>query len=186
MRTFIAIELEPAIKAALSGLLTRLKKAAPSGASWVRAEGMHLTLKFLGEIDADRAGKVMTVLDAAAVGTRPFPLRIRGTGCFPNSRFPRVLWIGIAPSNELDALAARLESGLAAIGFERESRPFHPHLTLGRVRSGPTAVRGAVTELALQANTEFGAMTAAGITLFESFLRPSGAEHRVLKEAAFP
>jgi 2'-5' RNA ligase len=186
MRTFIAVELEPAIKAALTSFLSRLKKAAPSRISWVRPEGMHLTLKFLGEIDAGRAGKVMKVMDAAAAATRPFLLRIRGTGCFPSSRFPRVLWVGTAPSDDLDSLAARLESGLAAIGFEGESRPFHPHLTLGRVRSGPGAVRGAVTELELQANAEFGAMTAAKITMFESLLRPWGAEYHVLKESAFP
>lgn len=185
MRTFIAIELDPEIKRSLSELVGRLKKAGPEGTSWVRESGMHLTLKFLGEIDDAQAASVCRVMDEAVLLGRRFPLQLRGTGTFPNARFPRVLWVGTAPSAELDALAARLEDGLAALGFECETRSFHPHLTLGRVRSA-SKVRDVVTELDLQKNADFGTMTAMKITLFRSVLGPSGAEHSVLKESVLP
>jgi len=185
MRTFIAIELDPGIKRSLSELVGRLKKVGPEGTSWVREAGMHLTLKFLDEIDDSRSEAVSRAMDEAVLAGRPFPLQLRGTGYFPNARFPRVLWVGTAPSAELDALAARLEDGLAAVGFERETRPFHPHLTLGRVRSA-SKVRDVVTELDLQKNADFGTMTVMKITLFRSVLGPSGAEHSVLRESFLP
>jgi 2'-5' RNA ligase len=184
LRTFVAIDLDPGIKRALSDFIRRLKKAGPEGTSWAREEGMHLTLKFLGEIDESRAEAVAGVMDEAVFDCRPFPFQVRGTGYFPNARFPRVLWAGIAPSAELDFLQTRLEFGLAAIGFERENRPFHPHLTLGRVRS-VSGIRDALTELELQKNADFGTMTASKLALFRSVLRPSGAEYSVLKESPF-
>lgn len=184
MRAFVAIDLDPGIKRSLSDLIRRLKKAGPEGTSWAREAGMHLTLKFLGEIDESRSEAVALAMDEAVIPGRPFPLQVRGTGYFPNARLPRVLWAGIAPSAELDSLQARLESGLSAIGFERETRPFHPHLTLGRVRSA-SGVRNALIELDLQKNADFGTMTASKITLFRSVLGPSGAEYSVLKESVF-
>ena len=185
MRTFIAVDLDLEIKKALSDLILRLRKAGPEGISWGREAGMHLTLKFLGEIEESRAVAVGEVMDEAVRSGRPFPLQIRGTGYFPSARFPRILWVGAAPSAELDALASRLEAGLAGIGFERETRPFHPHLTIGRVRSA-SKVRDAVTELELQKNADFGTMTVTKIALFKSVLAPGGAEYTVLNESSLP
>jgi len=185
MRTFIAIDLDPEIKRSLSDFVRRLKKASPEGTSWAREAGMHFTLKFLGEIDDAGSEAVSRAMDEAVKPGRPFLVQVLGTGVFPNARFPRVLWVGIAPSAELDSLQTRLESALAEAGFERETRPFHPHLTLGRVRSVP-GVRSALTELELQKHTEFGTMTAAKIALFRSVLRPDGAEYTILKESLFP
>ena len=185
MRTFIAVDLDPEIKRSLSGLIGRLKKAGPEGTSWVREAAMHLTIRFLGEIDESRAADAGRAMDDAVLRGRRFPLQLRGTGTFPNARFPRVLWVGTAPSAELEALSTRLEDALAALGFEREPRPFHPHLTLGRVRSA-AKVRDAVTELDLQRNADFGTMTVAKIVLFQSVLGPAGAEHSVLKESFLP
>ncbi len=185
MRTFIAIELDAAIKRSLAELIRRLSQAGPGSASWVREAGMHLTLKFLGEVEESRIAEVGRVMDDSARAGRPFPLEVKGTGYFPNARFPRILWVGVAPSAELDSLAARLEDGLAAIGFEREERAFHPHLTLGRVRA-PSKVRNVLTELDLQKNAGFGAMTVTKITLYQSVLGPSGAVHTALKESALP
>jgi 2'-5' RNA ligase len=184
VRTFIAIDLDPAVKRSLSELIVRLRKAAPEGTSWARESGMHLTLKFLGEIDDSRIEAVAGIMDAAAASIPPFAFQVRGTGAFPNTRFPRILWAGVAPSAELDALQSRLDSELGAIGFERESRPFHPHLTLGRVRTA-SKVRAAVTELELQKYADFGTMTGERIILFRSVLTPAGAEYSVLKEAPF-
>ncbi len=185
MRTFIAVDLDPAIKAALSAFILKLKKAGPEGTSWAREAGMHLTLKFLGEIDESKSESISRIMDETVLAAKPFRLQVRGTGTFPNARFPRVLWVGTTPSAELDALGSRLESGLAAIGFDPESRPFHPHLTIGRVRSA-SKVRDVVTELELQKNADFGTMTVAKIALFKSVLGPGGAEYTVLKESFLP
>jgi len=185
MRAFVAIELTPELKSTLADLVRRLQRINRGGIGWVRETGMHLTLKFLGEIEEIRAGAVGTAMDEAASATRPLPLEVRGTGYFPGGRSPRVLWAGFSPAPELDALQARLEAGLEALGFERESRPFHPHLTLGRVRSA-AGIRDILTELDLRRQTSFGTMTAARIVLVRSVLKPSGAEYSVLKESPFP
>ncbi len=182
MRSFIAVELDPSIKRSLSGLVGRLKKAGPEGTTWVQDSGMHLTLKFLGEIEESRIPDIARVMDEAALGVKPFTLDVRGTGYFPNSRFPRILWAGVLPSAELDGLARRLEDGLAAIGFERETRAFHLHLTLGRVRTA-SKIRDVLTELDLQKNATFGSMIVTKITLFKSVLGPPGPVHTILKES---
>jgi RNA 2',3'-cyclic 3'-phosphodiesterase len=185
MRAFVAIELAPDIKSALADLIRRLKRIDRGGIGWVREEGMHLTLKFLGEIEESRIASVGAAMDEAAAPAEPFLLEVRGTGYFPSARAPRVLWAGLSPAPGLDALQARLESALESLGFERESRPFHPHLTLGRVRSA-AGIRDILTELDLRKHASFGTMTAAKIALVQSVLKPGGAEYSVRKESLFP
>ncbi len=184
MRTFIALDLDSEIKARLSDLLRRLRWRGPKGVSWARESGLHITFKFLGEIDEARAARVAETMQAAAAAVPVFALRVRGTGAFPPPpRPPRVLWVGTdEPAAVLD-LQARLEAGLEGLGFDRESRPFHPHLTLGRVKSG-SAPREAMAELERVKDAEFGEMPVRKITLFRSTLRPDGAVYSVLAEGA--
>ena len=137
MRTFIALDLDSEIKARLSDLLRRLRWRGPKGVSWARESGLHITFKFLGEIDEARAARVAETMQAAAAAVPDFALRVRGTGAFPPPPRPqRVLWVGTNEQAAVLDLQARLEVGLEGLGFDRESRPFHPHLTLGRVKSG--------------------------------------------------
>jgi 2'-5' RNA ligase len=183
MRTFIAVDLDPDIKASLSDLLRRLRWRGPKGISWVREAGMHITLKFLGEIDESRSGQVADVLKSAAQAVPAFPLAIRGTGTFPGApRTPRVFWAGTDEPAAFGDLYARIEAGLAGLGFERESRPFHPHLTLGRVKN-PSGIKDAIAELERANDAEFGSMTVRKLTLFQSTLKPDGAVYSVLEEA---
>lgn len=182
MRAFIAVDLAPEIKERLQALVGDLR-AARADVRWIEAGGMHLTLKFLGEIDDDRALRVREVLASAAARHHPFSLRLEGTGAFPTERSPRVLWAGCAAGPELAALQEDLERALEAEGFEREARAFKPHLTLGRVK-GPGRIDKAMAELARHRDESFGAMTVGKIVLFESRLRPQGAEYLSVAEAA--
>lgn len=181
MRAFIAIDLDPEIKDALLALVRDLRKTR-ADVRWVDAAGMHLTVKFLGPVDEGQVPRVEAIMAGAAGRQRPFPLRLEGTGAFPNERSPRVLWVGFAAAPELVSLQSDLEAAFETEGFDRESRDFRPHLTLGRVK-GPDGVARAMTELAKRRDAAFGSMTVRKITLFESLLRPEGAEYRVVFEA---
>lgn len=180
MRAFIAIDLDPGLKAAVRDFVRKLE-AVRADIRWTRPDGHHLTLKFLGEIDDAAAARVKDVLKAAAARHRPFPLRLVGTGAFPGPRSPRVLWIGVDAGPELAALQADLEKALEKEGFPPEDRAFKAHLTLGRVK-GRDRLDKAMAELAGRAGDDFGGMTVARIALFESRLRPDGAEYHIVDE----
>jgi 2'-5' RNA ligase len=181
VRAFIAIDLDPGIKTALETLVRGLK-ATRADVRWAGPAGMHLTLKFLGEIDADRAARVESVMAAVARRHAAFPLRPEGAGAFPNERSPRVLWVGFAAEPGLLAIQADLEAALDTEGFERDNRAFTPHLTLGRVK-GPGRLAEAMTELGRHRGDAFGGMTVRTLTFFESRLLPQGAEYKIVSEA---
>jgi len=135
IRAFIAIELPEEVKSALAQLEAELKMGGPPSVKWVDPGAIHLTLKFLGNIAADKVDKITRVIEEAAEGISPFHLEVKGLGVFPNLRRVRVIWVGVegelAP---LSQLQQHIESRLAPLGFPPESRPFTPHLTLARVR----------------------------------------------------
>ena len=135
IRSFIAIELPETLKLELAELQARLKTADPGGVKWADPQGIHLTLKFLGNIAADRTGDIIRAMNEAARGIPPFQLTIGGLGVFPNPRRAQVAWVGL--SGQVDKLArfqAQLEASLARLGFAPETRLFSPHLTLARLR----------------------------------------------------
>jgi 2'-5' RNA ligase len=184
MRTFIALDLSPEIKARLAELLSRMTSLG-GDIKWVSRESMHLTLKFLGEIDDLRAKAVEELLQNVSQKYDPMPLACRGTGSFPaGSKRPRVLWVGVEAPPALGLLEEDIEGGCEKLGFERESRPFRPHLTLGRVRS-PAGIGRVVQEFGTSSETFFGEMVAGRVAFFESRLKPSGAEYRILREFPF-
>ncbi len=181
MRAFIAIELDPGIKDQLQVLVGELK-ASRADIRWVNAGGMHLTLKFLGEIDDGQALRIKETLSEIARRYAPFPLRLERTGAFPDEKRPRVLWVGFDAAPELLALQEEIDRALEAECFEREKRGFTPHLTLGRVK-GPDRIPLAMTALGRHREASFGAMTVRKVTLFESILHPEGAQYRAIFEA---
>jgi 2'-5' RNA ligase len=180
LRVFVAIDLEPELKKALQDLVMRLKKTG-ADVRWVNFSGMHLTLKFVGEIAEGDLPAVQTVLRDLTRECAGFPLALRGTGTFPESRSPRVLWVGVKEEPGLMALAEEIEKRLAAEGFPPENRPFHPHLTLGRVKSA-SGIQATLRELEKYREAPLGEMAARKVTLFESVLKPEGAEYRVVSE----
>jgi len=135
VRCFIAIELPEEIKTGLKHLQAQLKSGKQFSVKWVDPYGIHLTLKFLGNVALDRIGEITGAMGEAAQGVSPFHLEVKDLGVFPNLRRVQVVWVGVR--GEVDKLARlqqRLESNLALLGFAPEGRRFTPHLTLARVR----------------------------------------------------
>jgi 2'-5' RNA ligase len=135
IRSFIAIELPNELKLELTRLETQLKSAKQPWVKWVNPEGIHLTLKFLGNIAADMTGEITRAMEEAIQGISPFHLEVRELGVFPNLRRVQVAWVGISGEvDKLSQLQKRIETALTPLGFAPESRPFTPHLTLARLR----------------------------------------------------
>ena len=135
VRSFIAIELPDEVKLGLTQLEAQLKSGKPPSVKWVDPNGIHLTLKFLGNVPADRIGDITVAMEKAAQGISPFHLEVKDLGVFPNLRRVQVVWVGMGGQvDRLSQLQQRIESNLAPLGFAPESRPFTPHLTLARVR----------------------------------------------------
>jgi 2'-5' RNA ligase len=170
-RLFVAIDIPEEIKAQLGGL----KTAVPT-ARWVNPANFHLTLRFIGEIDAERVEPVQTAL--ASVQGQPFDLRFVGVGRFPPSakKAPRVLWAGLAPQPHLMTLQQRVETALEPVGFKPEARGFNPHITLARLRTHKPAPE-AVAFLEANANFSAGPFHVPAFYLIESELRPEGAHY---------
>jgi 2'-5' RNA ligase len=185
MRTFVAIDIPSGIRHQIRELLDVLQRAAsPSGSNvrWSRSEGLHITLKFLGEVSPEKAEQIKTQLQSVRLAD-PLPIQVRGAGFFPNERAPRVIWVGIQAGPELAELARRIEESLAPLGIAKEDRPFSAHLTLGRLRAPDKLV--AVRELLRQREPlEMGRFTAAEFYLYESQLAPGGSIYR--RMARFP
>jgi 2'-5' RNA ligase len=135
VRCFIAIGLPDEVKDGLSHLQAQLKTGDQPGVKWVDPYGIHLTLKFLGNVAVDRIEPITGAMDEASQGIPPFRLKVEGLGVFPSLSRVQVVWVGV--SGEVDKLAQlqeRLESNLAGLDFAPEKRRFTPHLTLARLR----------------------------------------------------
>jgi RNA 2',3'-cyclic 3'-phosphodiesterase len=181
VRLFVALELREEIREAIRGLIAHLKPLARS-ARWVRPEGMHITLKFIGYVEQDQVDPIRAGL-ARIRSPQPVDLSFRGVGFFPNEKRPRVIWCGMEASPNLAPLAKDVENILEPLGIAPESRDFVPHLTLARF-TAPAKMPELAHAAAEMQNHEFGAARETEFHLFESILRPSGAEYRRL--ASFP
>lgn len=181
MRTFIAINLDPHLKKTLEEFIHRLRSRG-GDIRWVNPAGMHLTLKFLGETSEEKVAAVKESLSGTAHRYVPFCLRLSGTGTFPGGqRAPRVLWVGFEESSSLKSLQAEVEREMEKLGFPSEPRPFHPHLTLGRVKN-PSGLGPLLREFEKDRTTVFGEMEVSRLTFFQSLLQPSGAQYIILAE----
>jgi 2'-5' RNA ligase len=181
MRTFIAIDLDEEIKKAISEFIQKLDRG-DKHIRWIKPQGMHLTLKFLGDITKEKISDVESALSKTVKDHRPFQLSMKGTGTFPpGKKFPRVLWIGVEENNTLEEIQSRLESDLERLHYPREKRKYHPHLTLGRVKI-PYHLESVLALLDKNKEREFGDMSVNRITLFLSTLKPTGAEYTKLSE----
>jgi 2'-5' RNA ligase len=174
-RLFVAVPLSEPARAAVADVVERIRAGEPEGRGvrWVRLDGLHVTLRFLGPTPEARVPDIVAAVERTAGGAVPFTIRISGAGSFPPVGRPRTLWLDLdrgGPS--LEALAARLDDALAGAGWERERRPFRAHLTLARadgVRAGPAtvaALREAASTLAIESPIDrlvlFESVTGAG------------------------
>jgi 2'-5' RNA ligase len=179
MRLFLAVFPPPAAQAAAHGLIESLQRPG-DGVAWMRRESLHFTLRFLGELDEPGAARAAEAAREAAAGGAPFEAALGAPGAFPSPRRAKVLWLGMAEGGEaLSSLARMLETALAAHGFEREARPFAPHLTLGRVR-----VRDVDWSGALEGSPAVTARFRVDrLLLIESRLSPKGSSYASRVEA---
>ncbi len=181
MRAFIAIDLPEQIHRELAHQQAAFRSVARD-ARWTRPEGVHLTLKFLGEVSDQKVTEVMTALHGLA-GFAAFTIEIRGFGFFPNARRPRVFWAGVIAPPELGWLATRVEDAMEDLGFAREARVYSPHLTLARFKE-PRPQPALQEMVAGLADLSLGQFAVREFFLYESRLMPQGAEYR--KVARFP
>jgi 2'-5' RNA ligase len=176
MRLFIAIELPDDCKKELG----RLRTHDIPGARWVPAEQIHLTLAFLGEVDEEASKRLISRLEL--IKTAGFQLCLAGTGCFPDRRRPRVLWVGVRREPLLVNLATMVHDTVLACGIPQEERAFSPHLTLARMKFPAAAAASAFLDK--HSTLELKPFAVTEFTLFQSKLSPKGAEHIQLK--SFP
>jgi len=181
IRVFIAALLTADLKAKIKAVQDRFRQADPD-VKWVAAENFHVTLKFLGDVAEDRLESVCRAVEAAAAGVRPFAVTVSGAGTFPNPRRPRVVWVGLGSGfDQLAALAGRVESELAGIGFPKEDRRFSAHVTIGRVRDNRRT--DALAEALESADVgEIGAVDVSAVAVMRSDLRREGPIYSVLRE----
>jgi 2'-5' RNA ligase len=177
MRVFIAVDLPTELRKQLAELQGALQPSTDT-ARWVAPDSIHITLKFIGEIQEKR----LEDIDSAFTGLtwKPFTVTVRGVGFFPGNRSPRVFWAGMeAPT--MQNLTEEIDSRMERLGFEKEKRAFRPHITLARARD--TRIDSAlVTAADKYLEHEFGSFTVDRIFLFKSILKPTGAVYERIKE----
>ncbi|MCI4371754.1 MAG: RNA 2',3'-cyclic phosphodiesterase [Thermoplasmata archaeon] len=176
-RGFIAVDVPSS--PSLERLAGELRNASPS-LKVVRTDQVHLTVKFLGDTEDGLVPEIITAIQEACVGVRPFGIRVHGTGAFPSLGRMGVIWVGVEGAEPIARIAERLEESLEALGFPRERRAWKPHVTLARVKGGrnPDRARAVV---AAHAEESFSAATVDAIHLKKSVLTPQGAEYSIVE-----
>ena len=173
VRTFICIEIPRSISERIGNLQTELK-AIDAQVSWTKPSNIHLTLKFLGAVEASRIQNVPRAVQRAVVGINRFEIEISGAGCFPSTRSPRVLWIGLPEvPDALKRLYSNLEDELDREGFAREKRKLSPHLTIGRLRGPKNATN--LAEMLIESGFKAETFKATEVVVMRSDLNPTGS-----------
>jgi 2'-5' RNA ligase len=184
IRTFIALELPPSLISLLAKVQENIQ-AMGLRAKWVRPDNIHLTLKFLGNINPADIEKIGRAMVGAVSEFETFNLVAAGIGVFPGVNRPRVIWVGLKGQVQLlFAMQRRLEDNLAVLGYKKEKRPFKGHLTLGRFRQNVNreTIRRVLQEFGNLASEEF---TVRRVIFYKSDLKPTGAVYSELQQASF-
>jgi len=186
LRLFVALDPPELVRRRLAALQAELKRAAGRAAGevrWAAPESVHLTLQFLGGVPEERRPAIEAAVRAAAASSAPIHLAVSGTGAFPSVRRARVVWAGITGDvGPLGELVTALGRALAPLGFTPETRPFSPHLTLGRARDGRGAA-GLAAALGHAGEGPSASWRAGEVVLFQSHLSPHGARYEALSRA---
>ncbi|MEX2137795.1 MAG: RNA 2',3'-cyclic phosphodiesterase [Pirellulales bacterium] len=180
VRTFTAVEVWPEIRERARVLINRFKETTAK-VSWAKPDQMHLTMNFLGDVPMNDIAAVCKAVAEAVEPFKPFDVEMAGVGVFPSYDNPRTIWLGVGDgSEELASLHTALQDRLGNLGFRIEARRFHPHLTLGRVRSVPTGPGQLAGLIKQQADFEAGPMMVSEITVFSSELGREGPTYEAL------
>jgi 2'-5' RNA ligase len=175
MRIFIALDIPADVRANLRKYMERGRLLAPE-ARWARVEGLHVTLKFVGEVSDTLVEEIKIAL--ASVKAEPFVVRFAGVGFFPNPKAARVFWAGVDGGDSLPRLASTIDAALEKLGFPRESKPYRPHLTLARTSSRPLRE---LQPLLADPVPQFGTMTAREFFLYQSQPQKGGSKYAKLE-----
>jgi 2'-5' RNA ligase len=187
-RLFVALPVADEVRGEIAELMTAVAGASIDERAfgqprWVRVEGLHVTMRFLGATPDEKQPALAAALRAAAVGVAPFEITLSGGGAFPNAARPRVLWIGISEgADRIESLVERLATQLEPLGWPRESRPFTPHLTLARTDGVPGADERARTLAELAHDVRYS-WTADRIVLYKSIVGHGPTRYEVLAES---
>ncbi|MDD5155494.1 MAG: RNA 2',3'-cyclic phosphodiesterase [Candidatus Omnitrophica bacterium] len=185
MRAFIAIELPNEIRDSLNGIQEKLK-ACKADVRWVAPENIHLTLKFLGEVNEEQLSKVKAIMETIAGQKKIFNIRLASVGAFPNMNYPRVIWAGVDNGGkEAEELACALEEKIEKIGIPKEERAFSSHITIGRIRSnlGKDRLTAGLKQPENYFKDSVHEFSVNKLTLFKSTLTPKGPIYEIVKEA---
>jgi len=187
IRAFIAVEIDRDTQSALGTVATQIQKTSSLIVKWTPNRNIHLTLKFLGEVETWELGSIQQLLRDVANQFRSFSANITQLGAFPSLGNPRVIWIGLDAPSPLFQLARAIEVSTRNLGFSTDDKPFIPHLTLGRVH--PTITREQQNDLSKGLRSIpipiFKPIQIQSITLFQSILKPGGSEYYTLTECRF-
>ena len=177
LRLFIAIEIPHTIRQSLSDLISEVRAGSDSHIKWVKPENIHLTLKFLGDTPQEKVPLIVKGIENVAVSLTQFSLKAQGTGVFPSTKQPRVLWAGVTALPEMERLYHLIDEKLIPLGFLGEKRGFSPHLTLGRVAetADSNVIQTVVKRLLQSQQKEFGSADIDHVTLFQSTLAQGGS-----------
>jgi len=179
VRTFIAIKLDGSLHGLIEKLINKLA-SSKAGVKWVVPQNIHVTLKFLGNVEESRLPDVYAACERAAAGSEPMELEIRTMGCFPGLNRPRVVWVGIEKGQEaVKQLQKKVEQELAIIGFPKEDRKFQAHLTIGRVKD-QKATGGLRNLIEEEQNVFIGSMRAEKFSVMKSRTLPAGPVYEEL------
>jgi 2'-5' RNA ligase len=179
IRAFVAIKVDEPVLERIAQA-TEILRSKLHDIRWIATANCHLTLKFLGAVDETRVDHIGSALQRKLDLFPQCAISVKGLGIFPDAKRPRVLWAGVE-GETLAALAEGVESALAPLGFEREQRPFRPHLTIGRWRQGKRAGPELERELLAWRGFDFGRSGVDAVALMQSVLQRAGAEYRELK-----
>jgi 2'-5' RNA ligase len=182
VRLFVALDLNDSVRDKIAKFCEALQAEFPS-ARWARIEGIHVTLKFIGEVPEESVTRIEDALNAVN-SDAAVEMNIRGAGFFPDERRPRIFWIGIDATPNLVELAGQIETHLEPLGVTRESREFKPHLTLARI-SEPRGVDKLRDALRRYGAVDFGAVRTNEMHLYRSELGSGGAKYTRLKTFRF-
>ena len=186
VRLFVACEVPDDVKQSIGGVIETLKSRSGSAVRWIRPEGVHVTLKFLGEVPVKKLPRIKLAIQEAVVGHAPFELEFSNIGTFGGREGLRIMWVGIAGDVlRLEALVRAVNAALAVVGFEPERRPFRPHLTLGRVRDEiPTRQRAQIEVDVGKLDVPLTSWRTSQVSLMRSRITATNVTYEVI--ATFP
>ncbi len=180
IRTFVGIELPEIVKKGIAEIKNRYSDM--EGVSWIKPEGAHLTIKFLGEIGSDVVDGLACALEPGMENVKSFKMKIEDAGVFPNLSKPRVLWLGVKDEKHLRQLHLKVDEEARKVGINKEERNYHPHITIARIKADtcPPKLKEFLKEF--KGKTLWEGIEVKSIVIYKSVLKPDGAEYEKLYE----